>query len=59
MGLKSIAEFVETAAALDLLREIGVDYAQGYHVARPMPLDDYPGLQRLTKASMPPAKAAP
>ncbi len=58
MGLKSIAEFVETAAALDLLREIGVDYAQGYHVARPMPLDDYPDLQRLAQASMPAAKAS-
>ncbi|MGD8956500.1 MAG: ammonium transporter [Chromatiaceae bacterium] len=58
MGLKSIAEFVETAAALDLLREIGVDYAQGFHVARPMPLDDYPGLQRLAQAGIPPAKAA-
>lgn len=58
MGLKSIAEFVETAAVLDLLREIGVDYAQGYHVARPMPLDDHPGLQRLAQASMPATKAS-
>jgi len=43
MGLKTIAEFVENEAALAVLREIGVDYAQGYHIARPKPLSDYPG----------------
>ena len=43
---------------LELLREIGVDYAQGYHVARPMPLDDYPGLQRLSQAGMPATEAS-
>jgi EAL domain-containing protein (putative c-di-GMP-specific phosphodiesterase class I) len=37
MGLKTIAEFVEDAETLELLRELGVDYAQGYHVARPQP----------------------
>jgi Amt family ammonium transporter len=42
MGLTTIAEFVENAAVLDTLREIGVDYAQGYHLARPQPLSGYP-----------------
>jgi Amt family ammonium transporter len=42
MGLQSIAEFVENAAVLDALREIGVDYAQGYYLARPRPIADYP-----------------
>jgi EAL domain-containing protein (putative c-di-GMP-specific phosphodiesterase class I) len=37
MGLETIAEFVEDAETLELLRELGVDYAQGYHVARPRP----------------------
>jgi diguanylate cyclase (GGDEF)-like protein/PAS domain S-box-containing protein len=37
MGLQTIAEFVEDAETLELLRELGVDYAQGYHVARPRP----------------------
>jgi Amt family ammonium transporter len=42
MGLESTAEFVENAQVLEVLREIGVDYAQGYHLGRPRPLADYP-----------------
>ena len=38
MGMKTIAEFVENDAVLAKLREIGVDYAQGYGIARPAPL---------------------
>jgi diguanylate cyclase (GGDEF)-like protein len=38
MGLRTIAEFVETRAVLDCLRELGVDYAQGYAISRPRPL---------------------
>jgi EAL domain-containing protein (putative c-di-GMP-specific phosphodiesterase class I) len=34
----TIAEFVEDERTLQLLRELGVDYAQGYHVGRPAPL---------------------
>jgi EAL domain-containing protein (putative c-di-GMP-specific phosphodiesterase class I) len=40
MGLKTIAEFVENDAIIAVLKELGVDYAQGYGVARPQPLDD-------------------
>lgn len=39
MGLKTIAEFVEDSASLNLLRQIGVDYVQGYHIGRPEPLE--------------------
>jgi EAL domain-containing protein (putative c-di-GMP-specific phosphodiesterase class I) len=35
MGLATIAESVENEATLRVLMEIGVDYAQGFHVARP------------------------
>ena len=38
MGKRTIAEFVEDDATLAMLREIGVDYAQGYGVGRPSPL---------------------
>lgn len=39
MGKKTIAEFVEDDATLKLMTEVGVDFAQGYGVAKPMPLD--------------------
>ena len=34
-GKETIAEFVENARSLELLRRYGVDFAQGYHVGRP------------------------
>jgi len=39
MGLSTVAEHVESAELLEALRAIGVDYAQGYHVARPVPFE--------------------
>ncbi|MFZ5827292.1 MAG: EAL domain-containing protein [Bacillota bacterium] len=39
LGRKTIAEWVEDRETLALLRELGVDYAQGYHIGRPMPMD--------------------
>ncbi len=39
MGKQTIAEFVENEAILEKLREIGVDYAQGYGISRPEPLE--------------------
>ena len=38
MQIKTVAEFVEDDAILQQLNEIGVDYAQGYGIARPTPL---------------------
>ena len=38
MGLKTIAEWVENDAILEKLREIGVDYGQGYALGEPEPL---------------------
>jgi len=40
MGKQTIAEFVESDAILERLREIGVDYAQGWGIERPKPLAD-------------------
>lgn len=42
MGIKTIAEFVERSEILDTLREIGVDYAQGYSVGMPILLEQVP-----------------
>ena len=38
-GLQTIGEGVEDEATLELLREFGVDHAQGFHLGRPAPLD--------------------
>ncbi len=40
MGKQTIAEFVEDSMVLGKLREIGVDYAQGYHINKPQPMED-------------------
>jgi EAL domain-containing protein (putative c-di-GMP-specific phosphodiesterase class I) len=37
MGMKSIAEYVESQAILESLKAISVDYAQGFGIARPKP----------------------
>jgi PAS domain S-box-containing protein len=38
LGQQTIAEGVEDSETLDLLREYGVDHAQGFHLGRPEPL---------------------
>jgi diguanylate cyclase (GGDEF)-like protein/PAS domain S-box-containing protein len=39
MGKRTIAEYVEHEGILERLREIGVDYAQGFGIAVPKPFD--------------------
>jgi diguanylate cyclase (GGDEF)-like protein/PAS domain S-box-containing protein len=41
MGLQTIAEFVETPEILERLQALGIDYAQGYAVAEPRPIDEH------------------
>ena len=38
LGKRTIAEFVEDEETLELLRGMGVDFAQGFYVAKPAPL---------------------
>jgi len=40
MGARTVGEWVETPATLARLAEIGVDFAQGYLLHRPMPLEE-------------------
>jgi EAL domain-containing protein (putative c-di-GMP-specific phosphodiesterase class I) len=42
MNLETIAEFVEDETILENLREMGVDYAQGYGIAHPVPINFNP-----------------
>jgi diguanylate cyclase (GGDEF)-like protein/PAS domain S-box-containing protein len=39
LGKKTVAEFVEDQETLNVLRDIKVDYAQGYHLGRPQSLE--------------------
>ncbi|MDB5656655.1 MAG: hypothetical protein JWQ94_4268, partial [Tardiphaga sp.] len=41
MGKRTVAEFVESEEIIEALREIGVDYAQGYAIGKPEPFDIY------------------
>lgn len=43
LGLKTVAEFVEEETTLEHLRTLGVDYAQGYFIAKPEALTKAPG----------------
>ena len=35
LGMKTVAEYVETPEILERLRELGIDYAQGYAIHKP------------------------
>ena len=47
MGIRTIAEYVETEAIRTTLESIGIDYGQGYALARPQPLSEI--LQEIAK----------
>lgn len=53
MGKRTIAEFVESEGIVAALKEIGVDYAQGFAIARPQPFDASTRL--LSPGAAPPA----
>lgn len=50
MGMQTVAEFVENDAIVELLREIGIDYGQGYGLGRPKPLDELLTEQQKNRA---------
>jgi EAL domain-containing protein (putative c-di-GMP-specific phosphodiesterase class I) len=54
MGKRTVAEFVGDEQTLALLRELGVDYAQGFHIGHPVPAEDLP-----TKTTPPPGSDWP
>lgn len=41
MGLRVVAEGVESAAVIDMLDRLGCDIVQGYHISRPLPARDF------------------
>jgi diguanylate cyclase (GGDEF)-like protein/PAS domain S-box-containing protein len=40
LGRKTVAEFVENEEILQFLAANGVDYAQGYHIGKPVPVEN-------------------
>jgi EAL domain-containing protein (putative c-di-GMP-specific phosphodiesterase class I) len=46
MGIKTVAEFVESEAVSTLLKDLGVDFLQGYHIHKPAPLNDLVAARR-------------
>jgi diguanylate cyclase (GGDEF)-like protein/PAS domain S-box-containing protein len=38
LGIKTVAEFVTDQRTMDIVRELGVDFAQGYHLGKPEPV---------------------
>jgi diguanylate cyclase (GGDEF)-like protein len=44
MGMKTVAQFVESEKAQEKLGKIGIDYAQGYHISDPAPLSELSGV---------------
>ena len=37
--IKTVAEFVESEAILQMITEMGIDYAQGYYIGKPNPIE--------------------
>ena len=40
LGIKTIAEFVTDQTTMDMVQELGVDFAQGYHLGKPRPVSE-------------------
>jgi len=51
LGIKTIAEYVEDLETLEALRELGVDYGQGFGIARPRPLETFEIFGRCVEAA--------
>jgi diguanylate cyclase (GGDEF)-like protein len=57
MGLKVVAEGVEDAEAWGLLRRLGCDFAQGYLISRPLPVEQVPAFVRQANQLLPASDA--
>jgi len=51
LGLETIAEWAETPELVSILRDIGVDYAQGFGVGKPLQLDELPIARPLARTA--------
>lgn len=44
LGMKTVGEGIENEAEVGILGEMGCDFGQGFHLGRPMPAVDVPGI---------------
>ena len=49
LGKKAVAEYVENEEILNILKSMGIDFVQGFHIGHPMPVERI--LQQLQKPS--------
>ena len=57
-GLKIVAEGVETVEMWSFLADLGIDEAQGYLMAKPMPPTEFAALLRAGLTGLPLARTA-
>jgi EAL domain-containing protein (putative c-di-GMP-specific phosphodiesterase class I) len=50
LGVEVAVEYVEDARTLDVVRHLGVDLAQGYHIGRPTPVEEMAGTPKGSDA---------
>jgi len=58
LGVETLAEGVETASVQGMLAQMGCDHVQGYHLSRPMPMEEtiaWATLHNEKLAQLPPA----
>ncbi|MCU7800778.1 MAG: EAL domain-containing protein [gamma proteobacterium symbiont of Lucinoma myriamae] len=41
LGMKTVAEYVENDEIIAILKDIGVDYAQGFGIEKPLLISEY------------------
>ena len=41
LGNRIVAEGIEESSQVDMMRELGIDYIQGYYFSKPLPQDDF------------------
>lgn len=51
LGMQTVAEWVENLDTVELLKEIGVDYIQGYAISKPFPIEQTPTITDWGKFS--------
>lgn len=52
LGLSVVAEGIESEHAIQQLNQLGCDYIQGYHIARPMPFEEFKSWASKLSASL-------